>query len=594
MTPLPKGSLRGLKMCVLDVEAIRWKEPYAVGFYDGETYTRFDGRDCVEKCLEHFITHRYRGYTCFAHNGGKYDFSFFLEEMFKKGYFKKFVVDMMEIHGRFAQIRISTFTLKAKGKKFVKEIKDSWNFQDSVALLPSSLRDLAKAYGVKHLKGEFDHKSINWSNWMTLEPKWGPYLKSDVLGLYEVMRGFEWENMMTHKVDITECVTLPQLALKNFRTNDLTINIPSYDACEGDVRKAYRGGRTEVFMRSGEKLRYYDVNSLYPSVMLNEMPVGKPAYDVNFKIGDFGVCRATVTVPQSEKYPLLSSKRKIGKSMKLFFMGGTYEDWFTSVEMDEAVRLGYDIKIHEGYHFKKAQIFKGFVDRMYGIRKKAAKDTPQNMTAKLTMNSLYGKFGQKREKSRIIVNPDDRVGLEVMYADMEIYKKGTRSRGGHILPAIAAFVTAYARIHLHQIFKNIEEMGGKVYYCDTDSVLTDVVLPCGEKLGELKDVLNQTCEAVFLAPKMYALRTQDGKEYVVCKGFPREKFTFDMMKQSLHGEVSLVSFVEKFSTVKMALRKNNRWYDLLTRNKSVRSVYDKRIVCEDRVSTRPYICGADI
>jgi hypothetical protein len=39
-----------------------------------------------------------------------------------------------------------------------------------------------------------------------------------------------------------------------------------------DIKKAYYGGKTEIYKPYGKNLYYYDVNSLYPFVALNDMP----------------------------------------------------------------------------------------------------------------------------------------------------------------------------------------------------------------------------------------------------------------------------------------------------------------------------------
>jgi len=39
-----------------------------------------------------------------------------------------------------------------------------------------------------------------------------------------------------------------------------------------DIKQAYYGGITEVYKPYGRDLFYYDVNSLYPSVALKDMP----------------------------------------------------------------------------------------------------------------------------------------------------------------------------------------------------------------------------------------------------------------------------------------------------------------------------------
>jgi len=55
---------------------------------------------------------------------------------------------------------------------------------------------------------------------------------------------------------------------------------------------------------------------------------------------------------------------------------------------------------------------------------------------------------------------------------------------------ISAAVTAYARMYISQIKLNILANGGKIYYSDTDSIVTDVALPSetvsDTELGKLK------------------------------------------------------------------------------------------------------------
>lgn len=43
--------------------------------------------------------------------------------------------------------------------------------------------------------------------------------------------------------------------------------------------------------------------------------------------------------------------------------------------------------------------------------------------------------------------------------------------------AVSAAVTAYARIYMHKIKAMILELGGKIYYTDTDSIVTNIRLP---------------------------------------------------------------------------------------------------------------------
>ena len=84
--------------------------------------------------------------------------------------------------------------------------------------------------------------------------------------------------------------------------------------------------------------------------------------------------------------------------------------------MDNATKFGYTFEIIRGYRFKKAILFKEYVEKMYKLRKSYPKDHPLNLIDKLLMNSLYGKLGMKPEGSRVDIlnttNPKDMDNLE--------------------------------------------------------------------------------------------------------------------------------------------------------------------------------------
>jgi len=71
-----------------------------------------------------------------------------------------------------------------------------------------------------------------------------------------------------------ENVTISGLALKIYLKNFYNNNIPIINKTSiyKDIKEAYYGGITEVYKPYGENLYYYDVNSLYPYVSLQDMP----------------------------------------------------------------------------------------------------------------------------------------------------------------------------------------------------------------------------------------------------------------------------------------------------------------------------------
>lgn len=82
---------------------------------------------------------------------------------------------------------------------------------------------------------------------------------------------------LDHDAQMTDCLTMSSLALKIFmkkyydHTNKplpLINNKGIFD----NIKSGYHGGLVEVYKPYGENLLYYDVNSLYPYVSLQDMP----------------------------------------------------------------------------------------------------------------------------------------------------------------------------------------------------------------------------------------------------------------------------------------------------------------------------------
>jgi hypothetical protein len=87
--------------------------------------------------------------------------------------------------------------------------------------------------------------------------------------------------------------------------------------------------------------------------------------------------------------------------------------------------------------------------------------------------------------------------------------------------AIAAAITAGGRLWIARV-KNRQDIN--LFYSDTDSAITDSPLPItwiGNELGQFK--LEYVIKrAVFLAPKVYGLITEDNKEIIKVKGLSKD------------------------------------------------------------------------
>jgi len=111
--------------------------------------------------------------------------------------------------------------------------------------------------------------------------------------------------------------------------------------------------------------------------------------------------------------------------------------------------------------------------------------------------------------------------------------------------AIASAITAYARIHMSQ-FKNNSEYN--LYYSDTDSAYIDKPLSgdlVNSKVLGLMKLENIIEKAIFLAPKVYCLLTQNDEFIHKVKGLSHDiNLSLKDFEQLLYKD----SFIEKNSS----------------------------------------------
>jgi DNA polymerase elongation subunit (family B) len=168
-----------------------------------------------------------------------------------------------------------------------------------------------------------------------------------------------------------------------------------------------------------------------------------------------------------------------------------------------------------------------------------------NLIAKLLMNSLYGKFGMKPEKTEVkTFDNTNSEGLHKLQSYIKLNNKFVQDiievgsftvvvsgglpmakynqsddiyHGIDVNIAIASAVTSGARV----IMSNVKNQDGfDLYYTDTDSIVINKPLPSemvGSALGQFK-LEYEISNAVFLAPKVYGFITKDGKEVLKIKG----------------------------------------------------------------------------
>ena len=329
------------------------------------------------------------------------------------------------------------------------------------------------------------------------------------------------------------------------------------------IDSSYIGGRTESFYKGKPvkgRLWKYDVVSMYPSIMLDYVPTNyiHTVTDKKLIKRCINVCKkkqdliylalVDVDVPDTDD---LGFEGHYHPSRGVcFFKGKINKKWIWEDTVEYGLERGYIKNIRKVMVFRAAPIFKDYIIRLAAMKKKYKDEGNKIMKlfCKLLMNALYGKFGGKangkwvveeradklqmlrdrfagRDRASVLLAGKDKFGnrmKEFYYRDLDgewnrfissefIYDDAS-------VPSIASYITSRARLKLLKSFHIIEEeLGGRIYYCDTDSLITNIDLakkkhpfiPIGDELGEWEleeggddePLLANQCS--FNAPKDY-------------------------------------------------------------------------------------------
>jgi DNA polymerase elongation subunit (family B) len=340
--------------------------------------------------------------------------------------------------------------------------------------------------------------------------------------------------------------TISAIAMQEFRTHDLKVSLPVESPQIHDVAfKSYKGGRVEVFQRGTfENVQYYDFTSMYPAVMRNEVPDPRYTYYCQqVSLWDIYNREGACYVEGFQEYryvPLLMQKME----GKLIAPTGTIKGYHTFIELREALKNGFHIThIGEGVVASRTvQLLKSYVERKHQERRiQKQNNDPLEVMTKLTMNGLYGKFGQKYDTQSKIIS-ENQLTKKMVQKATSIHElshgffridEPASQPPNHSFPLIASYITAMARIKLWETMNIYQD---RLLYCDTDSAfLTNGEhLPDDTTLGGFKHE-GDFKWGTFARPKMYGLVDYEGNETIKIKGM-KSRIGYDEMKHVMKGK----------------------------------------------------------
>lgn len=481
-------------------------------------------------------------------------------------------------------------------------------------ILPYKLNDIAKKW-FKSSKIKFEVTKIKTiTDIQIFFKEIKEYLINDVNILFNIINILVNKFIDLFNIDITYYYTISSISLAYYRKkyiNDYDIDsTPSY--MEEYIRLGYYGGLCNLHKTiSDSTLFYYDVNSLYPFIMKTcEMPLGKGKYIYFTKENTltdiqsfFGYISCDIYIPESLKIPPLPFKDYKSKSDVTVQANGYLKGIWFSEELKNAILLGCEIKkIYKVINYeKKAIIFHDYINDLYEKRIHSQNEI-DNMLYKTIMNSLYGRFGLRKNKSLSKWFPDNDFLKNSQYYTSIIKEYGNNNeiinyiiddelasslknsttiseeKKEHIFSnyekekvkqkyyimsvQISAAIASYSRIKLiNDMYKHIKENNATIYYYDTDSIFTNKELNKNmvddKKLGYYK-LIKKIEKALFIAPKVYYLIDEENKKSTKFKGVKKkEELNYDDYYYFLKKK-------SKYNITDTSIRKNIHSFNIIS------------------------------
>jgi hypothetical protein len=325
MTKIKTDKVISNKFLTLDIETRTINGiiiPYCISIFNGTKAFSFyltvnkNENEMLLAAIRSLMKHTYNNYKVYVHNLSNFDGIFILRILSN---IPNSILSPVMKDGKLINLKFSWLTSINQRQYY------NLDFRDSILMLPNYLRKLAKAFNVES-KGYFPYLFVNdplinlnyeglipafkyykdltlddYSSYVTnniwsLRNETIKYCEQDCKTLWQIIEKFNDLIYNKYSLNIHKFPTLPSLAFGIFRGHYLIEDtIPLINGqMYSEIRKAYTGGHSDVYIPYGKIIHRYDVNSLYPFVMANKpMPIGTPTYfegDIlNFMDKPFGI-----------------------------------------------------------------------------------------------------------------------------------------------------------------------------------------------------------------------------------------------------------------------------------------------------------------
>ena len=246
--------------------------------------------------------------------------------------------------------------------------------------------------------------------------------------------------------------------------------------------------------------------------------------------------------------------------------------------------------------------------------------------AKMMLNSMWGKFGQKRNKTQVkeFTDPADfhrfhqSDKYDVSYVSV-LTEKRVEIHYKHQLEDdpvspnlnifVACFTTCWARLRLYEALDLLQD---RVLYFDTDSIIFNGLMgqpkpQLGNYLGDFKNELSEDDYIVEFAsggPKNYGYITKKGKQECKVRGISlnsegSRQLNYPILRQNVLDDICdpLETGARQTAVVKpyhIVRRAKEYTIETVVQTKKYQLVFSKRVVDPNTFKTYPYGFRADL
>lgn len=473
-------------------------------------------------------------------------------------------------------------------------------FRCSAKIFPLSLKEIALKLNFDK-KLQLEHDKINELNFENsiIKNNVIEYCKRDVQIVYNCL--FAINNCIFNILPYwwIYSYSISGLALKifsqNFNKNEkINLNL----SAENDklIREAYYGGRCEVFgnPNDDEYVFHYDFESMYTNMLQSSFPFGDfKIMNNETEIKKIGFYYVEV-FSKNMDIPILPYRCNITK--KLTFPNGRFKGLYWHEELLLFCKNGGEVKkIFWAAIFEQSDyIFKNFSDFCLKERKISEM---HKIIWKLIPNNFIGRLGLKFENEKTIIindkdyNPNDYDVIsdkkinDQWIVRINLFQNEKKMENNVIYPAI---ITSKARILWWETVQNLQNHGGRILYCDTDSIFIaykrNVI---GENQNGFKWVDNKKDtiidKACFATNKVYCLLIKN-TSLIKIKGISKidsESMSFEQFKNNFFYSKKIKFSTKFFNKKNLNIKIENIIKTINFKN------YDKRVFSKNKKYTKP-------